>query len=1315
MPVEVIQFSGAMDLDSPDDVIPMPYHREARNILFRGVAPNLQAQGIPGTTEVVNPLLPDAGVNNTIGRYYDPVYKRIFFFNYNSGGLHGIYVYYTLTGIFQRLIEVGINTDGDILAFDPNVPITSIDIIYKDSSDGSTLHYIDSLYRPTQINIDKYLSGLYSTIKRSYINLIKPPAPMPPYCVYKNIPVTANNIKNALYQFRVRWTFDNLEKSVFSTISQVPLPYKSGDPAINKVESNNSGILLYFQTGDTDVTRIELHGRQFKDNVTSDWFKIETFVKAESGIADNDIYQYVFLNDSTYLSDDPKEFNLFYDYVPDQAKCQALLNGNRLGFASITEGQDLVMPDMEASINIVTGDRAFNNGLVFFGQQQGIDSVGTGATVELFLDGTGSTSAVIDQLQSSILVVNARTAGGINIGFTVVASSNTIATVITQLGAAATGAGWTVTGTTGNTITIDYNADTPILLSTTYERGFGATPNAYYDPFTFYPLAKYSYGVLYLDENGKQYGVITQPGCNVSTPLAPYGADFAEFPQVELIIRHRPPLYARTYQVVRTSQLTYGKILYWVSRSAYNNTVNSIQYAYVGIDNIESYNEQIEATRGVVEYVFAPGDRIRFVSRYYPAPGPSYGFNSVDLASQDLDYEVLSVEVDPNINGRIIRGRFVKIYYPSADISADFSFDGGVDFQSYGIILYNYKRQLTDNNLNVYYECGREYGIINAGTANACHAGNSQSQSSDLVTPAINVFNDGDVFFRSRNVPVGSITFGVGGAFFFGSRYATCLVTVDPAVVTNQYTIDTQTQVTASLANGAEPDFSNGALFQNTSTSQNITIRLRGTVNLTVDATTFFDAYAKLVTTTTTTVVTLLQGSQALIPDQSYAIPIDYTFNVPPATKMFLIFGNGNAVTEMRITGWELRIDVVQTYPLYLIENSFSDLYPIIANSNGRASAIDIDAKRLNFPTLFRWGQDIIVDTNVNNINRFYKDDADEWDRSKGEVKRIRALDRMLRAFQERKCGFVGVYGKYIQNQEGNTSLVTTDAVITKNNIQYYNGDFGLANQSDGLVSSNFVDYLVDPIKGKIIRLSLDGNTDLTELYRAQTWAGRELPKYLKDYLYPYGGKARITGAYFVSPDKEGLLLITIQPGTLGDDTIQGETIVFNENQNAFVGFYDFAPDCLLCAENVLYGWRNGVMYKFDNTTTYNNFFGVQHVPSITKIINQNLLQKKTWISVAEVSNTIWNCPSIYTNVMSYGTQRQESNLIYQDFRVMEQQPTASFRRDMHSRGGIINGDTLKGNYIAIKFEVEAARASQLVVISAALVKYIDSPLNVTQ
>jgi hypothetical protein len=117
----------------------------------------------------------------------------------------------------------------------------------------------------------------------------------------------------------------------------------------------------------------------------------------------------------------------------------------------------------------------------------------------------------------------------------------------------------------------------------------------------------------------------------------------------------------------------------------------------------------------------------------------------------------------------------------------------------------------------------------------------------------------------------------------------------------------------------------------------------------------------------------------------------------------------------------------------------------------------------------------------------------------------------------------------------------------------------------------------------------------------------------------------------------------------------------------------------------------------------------VQYDSSITPVFNAQGIMKRSFKSITEVATDVWDCPLIYTNVMSYGTQRQESNLIPADFETKESNFTAAFRHDVWSIGGLINGDDLKGNYMAVQLRKQ--NASMLTNLAFVAVHYIDSPL----
>ena len=169
-------------------------------------------------------------------------------------------------------------------------------------------------------------------------------------------------------------------------------------------------------------------------------------------------------------------------------------------------------------------------------------------------------------------------------------------------------------------------------------------------------------------------------------------------------------------------------------------------------------------------------------------------------------------------------------------------------------------------------------------------------------------------------------------------------------------------------------------------------------------------------------------------------------------------------------------------------------------------------------------------------------------------------------------------------------------------------------------------------------------------------------------------------------------------------------TISFDEVANAFESFYSYYPEFMGDLNTKLFSFKDGEIWAHDNNSTYCNFYGVQGNASITTVFNTGALDKKTWISIMETGNTTWACPVIYTQMDSYGTTKQESELLESDFQTLETEYNASFLRDTNSQGGLLEGNSLKGGYIVIKFE--KTNANSFVYLNSATTKYINSPLN---
>ncbi len=406
---------------------------------------------------------------------------------------------------------------------------------------------------------------------------------------------------------------------------------------------------------------------------------------------------------------------------------------------------------------------------------------------------------------------------------------------------------------------------------------------------------------------------------------------------------------------------------------------------------------------------------------------------------------------------------------------------------------------------------------------------------------------------------------------------------------------------------------------------------------------------------------------------------------------------------------WYTTVSSVATAAAFMMDRNYSDYFSSAVNSNGRDWVIDENQKTITNSVQLRWGQKYQQDTDVNDLNRFYPNDATVIDLSKGAIQRLKSRDRILRIFQDRGVGQMGVYARFIQNNEGNTELVTTNEIITTNNINYYQGTYGLCGYRTNLVSTPNQDYFTDVVTGRGIRLSGDGITDLGMLYKGQYFFPDWVRPYNQEILRSNGAIAKVMG-YF--DDFENEYHTMLQAGTLLGTSYANRHFSFNEPRNGYCADeYDFHPDWALSVNGITYTWKDGALYKHDvSGNNYCTFYGQLFDAEITVVFNSNVERKKSWHSISEVANTIWDAPVIQSNVMSYGTTAQTTNLVAAEFALLESMPSASIKRDVNSNGGKINGAFIKGNTLSVKLRKQ--NASSLVSLSEIYVRLTDSPLT---
>lgn len=394
-----------------------------------------------------------------------------------------------------------------------------------------------------------------------------------------------------------------------------------------------------------------------------------------------------------------------------------------------------------------------------------------------------------------------------------------------------------------------------------------------------------------------------------------------------------------------------------------------------------------------------------------------------------------------------------------------------------------------------------------------------------------------------------------------------------------------------------------------------------------------------------------------------------------------------------------------------IMDANYSDYFSSAVNSNGRVWLIDENIREEYNPVLLRWGGKYQAGTNLNALNRFRPNDFDEADRSKGDIRKFKVRDRILRVAQDRGIGQYGIYARFIQNNEGQTELVTTNEIITTNNIQYYQGMYGVCGYPTNFVSTTNADYFTDIVTGRSIRLGVDVRmVDLGLLYKGQYFLPDWVVPYNREITRSNGAIAKVMG-FFDNYDND--YHVILQPGTLSGTTYPGRHFSFNEIRNGFCcDEISYQPDFAISVNGVTYSWYQGYLYKHDvSGNNYCNFYGTPNDAEITVVFNRNSGEKKSWNSIAEVASDIWDCPEIISSVNTYGSTKQQTNLVSAEFSVLEGMPSSAIKRDANSPGGKFNGQFIKGNYLSVKLRKQ--NANNLITLNELTVRFTDSPLNV--
>ena len=195
-----------------------------------------------------------------------------------------------------------------------------------------------------------------------------------------------------------------------------------------------------------------------------------------------------------------------------------------------------------------------------------------------------------------------------------------------------------------------------------------------------------------------------------------------------------------------------------------------------------------------------------------------------------------------------------------------------------------------------------------------------------------------------------------------------------------------------------------------------------------------------------------------------------------------------------------------------------------------------------------------------------------------GGIQILKARDTDLVTLCEDKCFKIQANKDALFTADGNPNVTSTNNVLGQTIA--YAGEFGISNNPESFTTYGFRSYFTDKARGTVIRLSMDGITEIAE---------NGMSDYFEDKLKVASGA--ILGSY----DEAA--------GSYNVSFSSDESVAFKEGVRGWTSRMSFVPEAAISLNNDYYTMKNGELWVH-NSTTRSNFYGVQANSTVTPIFN---------------------------------------------------------------------------------------------------------------
>ena len=1197
---------GRMDKDSDERILADGFYRHAENInILNSEGADVGAvQNSLSNVKITNVSL---GANaKCYGGYSNELTQKLYWLVKSDLGCY-LLEYDQRNNVTSKVLEdtrVGTSRVFDLK--DDNY-VTAIDIVSTEDESKDLMIINDDNMQPLCFNIQQAKSFGLNGFEKEDIFLIKKPPRFAPAIAPLLIDSTSNYLEDKFFVFGYRYQYLNGEYSAISSYSDTffyPNNFKLDYQVLDNLGMTNkyNAVKISINTGDKRVKIVQC---VFKNSNSNNIYLINSFNKENEGWGNNETRSFIFSNNKIYTVLPEKELSHPYDNVPVKAKAQCLI-GNRLIMGNFVEGYDLIdknnrKVNLDFNLSLVSQNlegetRAITIGSMAPATQNLLTFDLTGvqlkkdSKINLFLslesDQTTPKSYASDFY--FLLTKDFNTVPELaedddfvffitNYVTNIFLANNTIKDI--PGGVFSSSNSFSVSGSTTNSITIKaieliYTVSgTP---QTIYWKFKTSSNVLFYEVGSIYSLKTnrdYQVGFVYMDEFNRSTTVLTQLS---NTIFVPHNLAISKN-KIKLTVNHTPPVFADRYKIVVKQQALKYRTIY--ATTFYTDGL--FRWIKLESDNKDKVK--------VGDVLIFKADTNGFV--------PTLTKVKV-LEIEAKDKEFIDGNIDPNDKEiKELAGLYMKIKLP-AGIAMDYKENSFInatgnaksEFDNFDMLVGPFSEK---NSSGVYVDIPIKQGSrIDIELKNNKFGRRGGSKDFSKTYYASADYADFKSFYETEvgnnTSPFIYPTNGVVRGFTFTPRGRNMDIKPDPL----------------------------GALYLKIHNEINgngqHASRMYGSVNITAN-----------------NGLIIFETEEAKEVNEEIYYETSQTFEIVNG------FHQGNLQDQTNLDSAIIDLDFFNCFcqgngaESYIVKDAFNKPY---LNIDTRPSAVLIEQYRsIRRKTDLIFSEPFVESSNVNGLNSFITATVNykELDKQFGSIQKLFSRDNDVLILKEQKASKVMFEKDVLFNADG-SSNVTSNSRVLGPEIPYL-GDNGIGKNPESFAENDFQIYYANPKQGSIVRLSIDG---ATEIVTGMVDFFRDLFS-LQPNSKKLGGFDPYTKQYTLSVGEEPVEVLQLNCGNTLIKNAQTEPFSYNLKLN------DLSGDVVL-NYNISFGSATIVALFDGNNYVASNVTGIGNITFQRTNLNEsnvNVLITPTTPSISyEIANS---CP--------IGSQTTIVNIILND------------------------------------------------------------------